>query len=90
MTIRHGICRNAIGCARDGREEDLALRRGQFSGKLNLRFQRAVAELCEIMGFSVVSRARRKQRIKSFLPLRIRLNTDVFTVGVAKTVQRLN
>src|SRR5262245_10546093 len=42
------------------------------------------------MGFPVVSRARRQQWIKSFLPLRVRLGTDVFTVGNAKAAQRLN
>jgi hypothetical protein len=34
--------------------------------------------------------AGRKQRIKSFLPLRVRLSTDVFTVGSAETEQRFN
>src|SRR2546423_6566452 len=42
------------------------------------------------MGFPVVSRTRRKQRIERFLPLRVRLSADVFTVGGAKTEQRLN
>src|SRR5262245_20684360 len=42
------------------------------------------------MGFPVVSRARREQRIKSFLPLHIWLNANVLAMGNAKAAQRLN
>ena len=41
------------------------------------------------MGFPVVSRSGRKQRIKSFLPLRVRLRADVCTVWRAKMEQGL-
>src|ERR1700704_826554 len=90
MTISHGIRWNAIGCACNEPDQDLALRRGQLASELDHRIQRAIAEFCEIMGFPVVSRARRKQRVKSFLPLGVWLSTDVFTVRRAKAEQRLN
>jgi hypothetical protein len=53
MTICHGICRNALGWARDERDEGPTLRRRQLAGRLNYRIQRAITELCEIMGFPV-------------------------------------
>ena len=42
------------------------------------------------MGFPIVPGTRREQWIKGLLPLGVWLFTDVFTISVAKTAQRID
>ena len=88
MAICSGICGNPVGCPGDKPKENLALRCGQVPGELNDRIQCPVTELCKIVGFPIVSRTRRQQRVKGLLPLRVGLGTDVFTMRIAETCAR--
>jgi hypothetical protein len=55
MTIFHGMCRNAIGSARDSAMKISHCGEGQLADRFNYRIQRAIPELCEVMGFQLSS-----------------------------------
>ena len=88
VTIRHRSRRDTIGGAGNQPDENLALRGGQLPGVLDDGIQCAIGELRKIVGLPVVSGSRCEQRIKSLLPLDVRLWTDVLPDGITEGSQR--
>lgn len=79
VAVRHSVgrwpgCRTTIGA-----KENLALGRGLLLDVVNHGVEQAIIECSEIVGFPVVTRPRRKQRIKSLLPGCVRLHADMLT-----------